>query len=129
MPGVTISLTLIIFAAGIVSGGLGALLGLGGGIFLVPFLNLAMKFPIAAAAAISLTTVIATSSTVTAGKAGQNLMNFRFGMLLEVATAAGSILGGFTASPTASRRPRRPGCPTRSTIRRSSSRSGSRADA
>jgi len=41
--------------------------------------------------------VIATSSTVTAGKAGQHLMNFRFGMLLEVATAAGSILGGFTA--------------------------------
>ena len=41
--------------------------------------------------------MIATSSTVTAGKAGQHLMNFRFGMLLEVVTAAGSILGGFTA--------------------------------
>jgi uncharacterized membrane protein YfcA len=97
MPGVTISLALIIFAAGIVSGGLGALLGLGGGIFLVPFLSLALRFPIQAAAAISLTTVIATSSSVSAGRAGKQLINIRLGMLLEVATAAGSLLGALTA--------------------------------
>ena len=97
MPAVTPTLALIIFAAGAVAGSTGALLGLGGGIFLVPFLNLGLGFPIAMAAAISLTTVIATSSSVTAGKAGMNLMNFRFGMLLEVATAAGSVLGGITA--------------------------------
>jgi uncharacterized membrane protein YfcA len=97
MPAVTPSLALIIFAAGAVAGSMGALLGLGGGIFLVPFLNLGLGFPIAMAAAISLTTVIATSSSVTAGRAGMNLMNFRFGMLLEVATAGGSVLGGITA--------------------------------
>jgi uncharacterized protein len=97
MPPVTAALALIIFVAGAVAGSLGALLGLGGGIFLVPLLNLALGFPIGVAAAISLVTVIATSSSVTAGKAGQHLMNFRFGMLLEVATAAGSVLGGITA--------------------------------
>jgi len=97
MPIVTPALALIILVAGIVSGGLGALLGLGGGIFLVPFLNLAMKFPIAAAAAISLTTVIATSSSVSAGRAGKQLINIKLGMLLEVATAAGSLLGAVTA--------------------------------
>jgi uncharacterized membrane protein YfcA len=97
MPVVTPTLALIIFAAGAVAGGLGALLGIGGGVFLVPLLNLALGFPISVAAALSLATVIATSSTVTAGKAGQQLMNFRFGMLLEVATAAGSVLGGITA--------------------------------
>ena len=97
MPAVTSTLALIIFAAGIVSGGLGALLGLGGGIFLVPFLNLALKFPFQAAAAISLTTVIATSSSVSAGRAGKQLINIRLGMLLEVATAAGSLLGAVTA--------------------------------
>jgi uncharacterized membrane protein YfcA len=80
-----------------VSGVLGALLGLGGGIFLVPFLNLGLKFPLSVAAAISLTTVIATSSSVSAGRAGQQLINLRLGMLLEVATAAGSVLGGVTA--------------------------------
>ncbi|HZR24078.1 MAG TPA: sulfite exporter TauE/SafE family protein [Vicinamibacterales bacterium] len=97
MPTVTPGLALIIFVAGAAAGGLGALLGLGGGIFLVPLLNIALGFPIGVAAAISLATVIATSCSVTAGKAGQNLMNFRFGMLLEVATAAGSVLGGITA--------------------------------
>jgi uncharacterized membrane protein YfcA len=97
MPPVTPVLTAIIFVAGAAAGALGALLGLGGGIFLVPLLNLALGFPIGVAAAISLATVIATSSAVTAGKAGQHLMNFRFGMILEVATAAGSVLGGITA--------------------------------
>jgi uncharacterized protein len=96
MPVVTPALALIIFVAGAAAGGLGALLGIGGGVFLVPLLNIALGFPISVAAAISLATVIATSSTVTAGKAGQHLMNFRFGMVLEVATAAGSVLGGLT---------------------------------
>src|SRR5436309_3283241 len=97
MPAVTAVLTLIIFAAGTVAGSLGALLGLGGGIFLVAFLNLGLDFPIAAAAAISLTTVIATSSSVSAARAGKQLINIRLGMVLEVATAAGSLLGGVTA--------------------------------
>ena len=97
MPVVTPALALIIFAAGAVSGGLGALLGLGGGVFLVPFLNLVVGFPFTVAAAISLTTVIATSSSVSAGRAGQQLINMKLGMLLEVATAGGSFLGGITA--------------------------------
>jgi uncharacterized membrane protein YfcA len=97
MPVVTATLALIIFAAGAVSGSLGALLGLGGGVFLVPFLNLVLGFPFTVAAAISLTTVIATSSSVSAGRAGQQLINMKLGMLLEVATAAGSFLGGVTA--------------------------------
>jgi len=97
MPAVTASLVSIIFAAGTLAGSLGALLGLGGGVFLVPFLNLVLGFPFSAAAAISLTTVIATSSTVSAGRAGKQLINMKLGMLLEVATAAGSFLGGVTA--------------------------------
>jgi len=97
MPAITPALTLIIFIAGTVAGGLGALLGLGGGVFLVPLLNLGMHFPFSVAAAVSLTTVIATSSTVSAGRAGKHLINMRLGMLLEVATAAGSFLGGITA--------------------------------
>ena len=97
MPAVTASLALIIFVAGAIAGSLGALLGLGGGVFLVPFLNLVLHFPFTAAAAISLTTVIATSSTVSAGRAGKQLINMKLGMLLEVATAAGSLLGGVTA--------------------------------
>jgi uncharacterized membrane protein YfcA len=97
MPAVTPLVAAIIFAAGAVAGSLGALLGLGGGVFLVPFLNLVLGFPFTVAAAISLTTVIATSSSVSAGRAGKHLINMKLGMLLEVATAAGSFLGGVTA--------------------------------
>ena len=97
MPVLTLTLASIIFGVGVASGALGALLGLGGGVFLVPFLNLVLGFPFGAAAAISLTTVIATSSTVSAGRAGKHLINMKLGMLLEVATAAGSFLGGVTA--------------------------------
>ena len=97
MPVVTPALALIVFAAGVISGGLGALLGIGGGVLLVPFLNLALHFPFSVAAAISLTTVIATSSSVSAGRTGKQLINIRLGMLLEVATAGGSLLGGVTA--------------------------------
>jgi len=97
VPTVTPTLAGIIFVAGVFAGGLGGLLGLGGGIFLVPFLNLALGLPFPAAAAISLTTVIATSSSVSAARSKNQVINLRLGMLLEVATAAGSFLGGVTA--------------------------------
>jgi len=97
VPPITPLLVFIIFAAGVLAGALGIMLGLGGGIFLVPLLSLALGFSLRSAAAISLMTVIATSSAVASARAGQHLMNLRFGMLLEVATAAGSLLGGITA--------------------------------
>ena len=96
-PAVTPLLALIIFAAGILAGVVGALFGIGGGVFLVPLLNLALGFPIGNAAAISLATVIATSGSVTARSAGKGLINVRLGMVLEIATAAGGVLGGLTA--------------------------------
>jgi len=82
---------------GAVAGTMGALLGLGGGVFLVPFLVLAAGVPIKTAVGISLITVIATSSTVSAHAAGRQLINLRLGMLLEVATAIGGVMGGLTA--------------------------------
>ena len=97
VPTLTASLAAVIFGAGVVAGALGIVLGLGGGIFLVPFLTLALGFPLKSAAAISLATVIATSSAVTARRTGNQLINLRFGMVLEVATTAGSLLGGITA--------------------------------
>ncbi len=97
MPAVTYALGLIIFGSGVAAGGVGALLGIGGGVFFVPLLHVALGFPLHTAAAISLTTVIATSSSVSAGRAGEQLINLRLGMVLEIATVAGSLLGGLTA--------------------------------
>ena len=56
-----------------------------------------LGFPLRTAAAISLATVIATSSSVSAGRTGEELINLRLGTVLEVATVAGSLLGGITA--------------------------------
>jgi uncharacterized membrane protein YfcA len=97
VPAITIALALIIFGSGVAAGGVGALLGIGGGVFLVPLLHVALGFPLRTAAAISLTTVIATSSSVSAGRSGGHLINLRLGMVLEIATVAGSLLGGLTA--------------------------------
>ena len=85
-------------AAGCVAGALGSLLGIGGGVFLVPFLNAGLSMDFKVAAATGLMTVIATSSVVSAGRAGRGLINLRLGMLLEVATTAGGLIAAFTVA-------------------------------
>ncbi len=91
------ALTSILFLGGIAAGGLGSLLGLGGGVFLVPLLVLVMDVPMRVAVGISLTTIIATSSVTTSGSVGRSLINLRLGMLLEVATTVGGLTGGLVA--------------------------------
>ncbi len=92
------NLTLLeVMGMGVLAGWLGATLGLGGGVFLVPFFRQGLGLPAAVASGISLTTVIATSSAVSAGKSARQLINLRLGMLLEVATAAGGLTGGLVA--------------------------------
>jgi len=88
---------LVTLLMGTLSGSLGAMLGIGGGVFLVPFLILVVGLPFHHAAAISLAAVIATSTAVSAATAGRQLINLRLGMVLEVATAAGGVAGGLTA--------------------------------
>src|SRR5258708_28043682 len=63
------SLTVIaaVAAAGAIAGGLGSLLGIGGGVFLVPLLHAGLGLDFKVAAATGLMTVIATSSAVSAG--------------------------------------------------------------
>lgn len=88
---------MLTLALGTVAGTLGSMLGLGGGVFLVPFLVMVVGLPFSAAAAVSLAAVIATSSSVSASTAGRHVMNLRLGMVLEVATAAGGLSGGLLA--------------------------------
>lgn len=94
VPEISLLLVGVLLAMGALAGALGALLGLGGGVFLVPFLVLVLGMPMRLAVGISLTTVIATSSVVSAARVGRQLINLRLGMLLEVATAAGGLAGG-----------------------------------
>ncbi len=92
-----------VIVAGSVAGCLGSLLGIGGGVFLVPFLNIGLGLDFKIAMAISLMTVIATSSAVSAGTAGRQLINLRLGMLLEIASTLGGLIAGITVERLTSR--------------------------
>lgn len=94
MPALSV---LEVMASGTVAGALGAMLGLGGGVFLVPFLVSIVGLPFNEARGISLLTVIATSSAVAAINSGRSLINFRLGMMLQVVTSIGALLGGVTS--------------------------------
>ncbi|MBI4351128.1 MAG: sulfite exporter TauE/SafE family protein [Elusimicrobia bacterium] len=87
---------LLLFGAFV--GLLGSALGVGGGIFMVPFLVLALKLPIHQAVAASLVAIVATSSAVAAVNVERGLANIRLGITLEVTTALGSIAGALLAS-------------------------------
>lgn len=82
-------------AAGAVAGGLGALLGIGGGVFLVPFLHVVIGLDLNMASGIGLMTVIATSSVVSAGSASKRLVNMRLGLLLQVPASVGALAAGY----------------------------------
>ena len=88
----------LLFATGAATGLVGALLGLGGGVFLVPLLTLGFGVPIRAAIAASLISVIATASASATVNLNRGLVNMRLGLVLEVATSVGGLLGGLAAS-------------------------------
>jgi uncharacterized membrane protein YfcA len=86
-----------VLLAGLGTGVLGAILGTGGGVFLIPVLVLALGVPMHYAVATSILSVIATSSAVASTNVERGTANMRLGMTLEVATALGAITGGLTA--------------------------------
>jgi len=91
-------LNLILMAGvGVVAGFYGAVLGLGGGILLVPVLTLFFKIPIHTAIGTSLLCVIATSSAAATTYVQNKLTDVRLGMTLELATTLGAICGGVIA--------------------------------
>jgi len=90
--------TTTLVLSGAATGLVGALLGLGGGVFLVPLLTLGLGIPIRTAIAASLISVIATASASATVNLGRGLVNMRLGLALEVATSIGGLAGGVAAS-------------------------------
>jgi uncharacterized membrane protein YfcA len=88
----------LLLALGGATGLVGSLLGLGGGVFLVPLLTLALGVPFRAAVAASLVSVIATASASSTVNLDRGLVNMRLGLALEVATSLGGLAGGLTAA-------------------------------
>ena len=87
----------LIFAGSVAAGLLGSLVGLGGGVLIVPLLTLLFGFPIYFAIGASIISVIATSSGAAAAYVRDRLTNLRVGMFLELATTTGAICGAFLA--------------------------------
>jgi uncharacterized membrane protein YfcA len=87
----------ILLFSSIAAGFLGSLLGLGGGIIVVPTLTLLFHVEIRYAIAASLISIVATSSGAAASYLKDNLTNLRVAVLLEIGTVTGAISGFFIA--------------------------------
>jgi uncharacterized membrane protein YfcA len=89
-------LEVLVFAAGIVAGFLGALVGIGGGVLIVPLLNGFMGVPFREATGISLVGVLATSGSAVMAPQGKRLLNLRLAIVLLVFSVSGALAGATT---------------------------------
>jgi uncharacterized membrane protein YfcA len=82
---------------GAAAGLFGSLLGLGGGVLIVPLLTLGFDLPLREAVGVSLISVIATSGASAGVYLDRRVANLRLGMVLELFTALGALVGGLVA--------------------------------
>jgi uncharacterized membrane protein YfcA len=87
----------VVFLASLAAGLLGSLVGLGGGIMIVPLLTIGFHLDIRLAIGASIVSVIATSSGAAAAYVRDHLTNIRVAMLLELATSIGAVTGALVA--------------------------------
>ena len=88
---------LLMLGGGAAAGVFGSLLGLGGGVLLVPLLTLGFGLPLREAVGVSLISVIVTSSAAAGVYLERHVANLRLGMTLELFTAIGALVGGSIA--------------------------------
>ncbi|MGI9951612.1 sulfite exporter TauE/SafE family protein [Moorellaceae bacterium AZ2] len=94
---VALSTAAAIFLVSLIAGTIGALLGLGGGIIIIPALTLGFGIDIRYAIGASVISVIATSSGAAAAYVRDRLTNIRIGLFLEMATTSGALTGAYLA--------------------------------
>lgn len=82
-----------LFATSLAAGTAGAVLGLGGGILLIPVLTLFFGVDLRYAMGASIVSVIATSSGAAAAYLRTSLGNVRIGLFLTLATVSGALVG------------------------------------
>ena len=88
---------LLMLGGGVAAGAFGSLLGLGGGVLIVPLLTLGFGLPLREAVGVSLICVIMTSSAAAGVFLERHVANLRLGMTLELFTATGALIGGSVA--------------------------------
>jgi uncharacterized membrane protein YfcA len=88
---------LVLLAGGAAAGVFGSLLGLGGGVLIVPLLTLGFGRPLREAVAVSLVCVIVTSSAAAGAYLRGRVANLRLGTVLALFTASGALVGALVA--------------------------------
>jgi uncharacterized protein len=86
-----------LFALSIGAGFIGALSGLGGGVFIVPGLVVLAKMPMKVAVGASLISVVATSAGASVAFVRDGWTNLKVAMVLECATVTGALTGAYLA--------------------------------
>ena len=89
---------ILLVLVGFVGGAFGSMVGLGGGLFIIPGLVLFLGVPVHQAISASLIAVVATSTTAAAAYLKEDLTNVRLGMTLETMTVTGAIIGSFVGT-------------------------------
>ncbi len=89
--------TIILVALASGAGFVGALSGLGGGMFIVPALVMLAHLPMQTAVGASLLAVVATSAGASVAFVRDGWTNLRVAIVLECATVSGALLGAFLA--------------------------------
>jgi uncharacterized membrane protein YfcA len=84
---------ILVFTGSVAAGLFGSLVGLGGGVFVVPLLTLLYGISFHQAVGASIVSVIATSSGAAAAYVRDRITNLRVGMFLEIATTLGALSG------------------------------------
>lgn len=86
-----------IAAIAAMAGILGTMLGLGGGVFLVPILTIAFGVELKTAVAASAIAVVANSCSGSSGYLKRRFTNVRLALVLLVSTTFGALVGGLLA--------------------------------
>ena len=93
----TLVSTLILAVVGFLAGSLGAIVGLGGGVIVIPVLALYFHLPFPQAIGASLVSVIATSTAASSVHVERHLADMKLGMTLELSTTIGAALAAMVA--------------------------------
>jgi len=89
---------LIIFLVSIFAGVFGSIVGLGGGVVIIPVLTLLLGVDIHFAIGASIVAIIGTSSGAASTYVKDKVTNLRVGMFLELGSASGAIVGAAIAA-------------------------------
>ena len=92
------SLDVLALVGGVAAGFLGALFGIGGGVFLVPLLNGLLGLPFQEARGISLVGVLGTSASAAMAPPGRRLVNPRLAIFLLLFSVSGAVVGALYAA-------------------------------